>query len=148
MAKSPEAITISRRAVRRAGLTVLWVVIVAVIAGLLITVIRDHTGGTSDAVASNIDSSTYQGVFLTSGEVYFGKLSYSGGDFYILKRVFRLTTQPAKKSGSPPQRTLVRITLDVHSPQDEMIINRRALLYVENLNPSGRAAKFMGSGTP
>ena len=146
MADSSGDITISRRSIQRVGITALAVIAIALIVGLGITVIRDHTSSSSDAVASSIDSSTYQAVFLTNGEIYFGKLSASGGDFDVLTHVYRLTAQAASQKGKPLQRTLVKMTSDVHQPRDGLVVNRRQILYVENLNPTGRAALLMKRG--
>jgi hypothetical protein len=147
MASSSDAITIPRRTLQRAAFGVVGVIVVAVIVGLGITVIRDRASP-SDSLASAIDSSSYQAVFLTNTEIYFGRLTAPGGEFYYLRHVYRLTVQPAKQKGQPIQRTLVRITSDVHGPQDEMVINRRQILYVENLSPNSKAVALMNQGAP
>jgi hypothetical protein len=48
-----------------------------------------------------------------------------------------VTAQSGKKS----QRYLVPITNDIQSPEDLMVINRRQILFVENLKPTSPVSK-------
>jgi hypothetical protein len=43
---------------------------------------------------------------------------------------------------------LAKLTNDVHGPEDLVVINRTQIIYVENLNPNGRAAQIMNRGGP
>lgn len=124
-----------------AGVVILLVVIV-VLAVLAFQVFQP-----ADPLGSKVDSHDYQAVFLASNEVFFGKLETPAGPFVYLRHVYRLTAQSGS-AGKPLQRKLVRLTADVHSPLDLMIINRAQILYVENLNPTGQAARFFNSGGP
>jgi hypothetical protein len=146
MSEPAVSFAISRRAVRRA-LAAFVAVIVIVLVGLAIAVLVGAFAS-RDTLAAQVNSSDYQAVFLSSNEVYFGKLTVpSGSDFCYLKHVYRLTVSPGSK-GKPSQRTLVRITSDIQGPLDELVINRRSILYVENLNPNGSAAKLLQQGGP
>lgn len=138
-----ESITIPKSAVRRVVLIVAALAVLAIIAVAAFALAR--TLGPKDSLASGIKSNEYQAVVLTNGQIYFGKLSAPGGDFYYLRHVYYLT-QTAGGSGRPLQRTLARLTNDVHGPEDFMIINRSQIAYVENLRPDGRAARLMSAG--
>ncbi len=143
---SPDTFAVSRRAVRRTAFVTGMVVILAVI--IILAVIAFQVLQPADSLAAQVNSRDYQAVFLTSNEVYFGKLDVPSGNFVYLRHVYRLTEQPASRSGKSLQRTLVKITSDVHDPLDQMIINRSTILYVENLNPNGQAAHLLDSGGP
>jgi len=138
---SNDALTISKRSLRRLGLVIGGIIALAVIVLLAFTVIRALTA--SDPLASAIKSNEYQAVFLTNQQIYFGKLSSPGGDFYYLRHVYYLASQ-ANGRGRGLQRTLVKLTADLHSPEDLMVINRSQILFVENLQPKGQAARLMG----
>ncbi|HLJ65947.1 MAG TPA: hypothetical protein VKX16_01135 [Chloroflexota bacterium] len=146
MAESDQ-IAISRSAVRRAGYTLLALVVLVVVIVATAVVVK-ATSSSSDPVAAAIKANLYQGVFLTNGEVYFGKLTAPGGDFYDMTHVYRLTAQPATTKGQTPGRQLLPITRDIQGPQDLLVINRSQILYVENLAPNGRAAAILSRGAP
>jgi hypothetical protein len=139
-----DGITISSSAIRRAGLALLFLIVLLLIA-LGITCAVGQVRGT-DSLAAAINPNEYQAVFLTNGQIYFGRLTSSGGDFYYLRHVYYLTAQ-ASGNGRPLRRQLVKLTSDVHGPEDMIAINRAQVLYVENLRPNGAAAKLLGGST-
>jgi hypothetical protein len=146
MSNSSVAVSIPKNLIRWLGYAAAALVAAAIV--VLIVIAISNRLSTSDPLASAINSRDYQAVFLTNNEVYFGKLSAPGGDFYDLTHVYRLTAQPSARKGQPLQRTLVKLVTDIQSPQDLLVINKRAILYVENLSPSGKAAQLMNAGGP
>jgi hypothetical protein len=137
-----DAIAIPRRTVYRT----MWIIVTAIgillLAFIILQIVR--TVRPPDSLAGAINSDQYQAVFLTNGQVYFGKLTAPGGDFYYLRHVYYLTSPPGQKGG----RQLAKLTNDVHGPEDLVVINRSQIIYVENLNPNGRAAQIMNRGGP
>lgn len=97
-----------------------------------------------------VDKGKYQAVFLTNGQVYFGKLSTSGG-YYTLKDVYYLqTTAKATDSQNPQETTtssdtnsvqLIKLGSEVHGPQDKMTIERSQVLFFEDLKSDGKVAQ-------
>ena len=100
---------------------------------------------------SPVDSAKYQAVFLTNGQVYFGKLQKSVDNYYKLTDVFYLqATQTAATENSetesqnpqdPAGETgvqLIKLGNEVHGPEDEMIIDRSQVLFIENLKDDGK----------
>lgn len=135
-----DSISISKSALRTVLLSVAAVVALAVVVLVVFVAIRSFQE--TDSLAGAINSNQYQSVVLTSGDVYLGKLSAPGGGFYYLRHVYHLVTQQNPRGGVPT-RTLTKLTSDVNSPEDLLIINRRQILFVENLNPNGKAAQYM-----
>ena len=99
--------------------------------------------------APSIDGGKYQAVFLTNGQVYFGKLSSAGG-FYTLKDVYYLQTTAKTTDGSNPQETssgsdtsvqLIKLGSEVHGPEDKMTIERAQVLFFENLKSDGKVSQ-------
>lgn len=135
-----DAIAIPRRTAYRTMWTIVLAIGILLLAFLLLQVVR--TVKPPDSLASAINSSEYQAVFLTNGQVYFGKMTAPGGDYYYLRNVYYLTSPPGQKGG----RTLAKLTNDVHGPEDLVVINRSQIIYMENLNPNGKAAQIMNRG--
>lgn len=93
------------------------------------------------------DSRTYQAVFLSNGQVYFGRLHGAQTKTPVLDDVFYLqtgmTNQQAgemRASGTPsdvlkqPQFTLTKLGQgEVHAPKDALYLNRSQVLFWENL---------------
>lgn len=88
-------------------------------------------------------SGTYQAVFLTNGQVYFGKLSATEGQFLTLTDIYYLqVTQPplqgSQQQGqqaqqAQPQISLVKLGNELHGPVDQMSINRDQVLFWEDM---------------
>lgn len=89
----------------------------------------------------------YQAVFLTNGQVYFGKISSMTATDVTLEDIYYLQVQqqniqpPAEQQGQQPQLSLVKLGNELHGPQDKMIINRDHVLFWENLKDDGRVVK-------
>lgn len=99
-------------------------------------------------VSSSIDSSKYQAVFFTNGQVYFGKLQTLNGNYLRLTNIFYLQTKATDPTN--PQQTnsdakadvqLIKLGDEIHGPSDEMIINNDQVLFFENLKPDGKVTQ-------
>jgi len=109
----------------------------------------------SHNVDTGINSSEYQAVFTTNGQVYLGKLSPYNGTYLRLTNAFIVVSPTTGQSGSDATKTdstdalnqtdtqLVKITSGILEPQDEMFVARSQVLFYENLKPDGKAAKLI-----
>ena len=91
-------------------------------------------------------TSDYQAVFLTNGQVYFGKLSGTGSDWVTLKDIYYLQVQQQvqptdENSQQQPNLTLVKLGNELHGPVDEMKINKDQILFWENLKSDGKVVE-------
>lgn len=83
-----------------------------------------------------IDSSTYQAVFLTNNQTYFGHLKNISADYLILLDVYYVKVN----EGGAGQ--LVKLGVgEPHGPKNEMIINQDQILFWENLNSDSPVVK-------
>lgn len=98
---------------------------------------------------NQVDKGKYQAVFLnggaTSGSVayttYFGHVTTLNDKYMILKDVYYLTTDNTSTSSSAnPQLTKLGCQ-QLHSPLDEMVINRNQVAFWENLQDSGKVVQ-------
>lgn len=127
-----------------------WIVIALVVVALLALL---WFGWKQMAGASGmIDRNKYQAVFLTNGQVYFGKLQNSRGDYLVLNNIFYLQASNAEGENSEnPQETeadrtsgdvqLIKLGTEVHGPTDEMVISREQVLFFENLKDDGNVSQ-------
>jgi hypothetical protein len=99
--------------------------------------------------ARRVNNTKYQAVFLnggaTSGAVayttYFGKVSSINDKYMVLKDVYYLTTeQSSDKKTTSPQLTKLGCQ-QLHSPYDEMVINRNQVAFWENLKDDGKVVQ-------
>ena len=96
-----------------------------------------------------IDTSKYQAVFFTNGQVYFGKLSTLNSDYLKLTDIYYLQTQAADGAESNPQQTsneqsdvqLIKLGEEIHGPEDEMVLSRDQVLFYENIKADGKVGQ-------
>lgn len=133
-----------------------WVILVLVViilagAGFLL---RDKlfTSSSKDKTeAVMTKASGYQAVFLTNGQVYFGKLSDASSDYVTVKDIYYLqVTQPPLQGSqqsqaqaqaqaqAQPQLSLVKLGNELHGPVDEMKINRTQILFYEDMKENAK----------
>lgn len=97
------------------------------------------------------DPKLYQAVFLTNGQVYFGKIKkLSRGnivltDIFYLQVVQPLQQKPAEgqqpQNQQQPQVNLVKIGSEIHGPTDKMVIQKSNVVFWEDIKPDGTVAK-------
>jgi hypothetical protein len=123
-----------------------WIIAVVVIVVLVVlaVVFRDKLfkGGMSEKSGSR---SEYQAVFLTNGQVYFGKFKEAGDNYAELSDIYYLqvTTPPLQGSGDQaqkqqPELKLVKLGNELHGPMDKMHINASQILFYEDLKTDGK----------
>lgn len=88
----------------------------------------------------------WKAVFLTNGQVYFGKViseskkAITMHEIYYLQ-VTQLTPQTKEDQQQEPQLTLIKLGQELHGPTDEMRINRDHVLFVETLKPDSQVVQ-------
>lgn len=103
-----------------------------------------NTAGVSKGGNVQINSDKYQAVFLTNGQVYFGKFADDGGNYIKLTDIYYLqakdqTIQPKdSKETSEPELALIKLGKELHAPADEMNISRQQVLFWEAIGDDGK----------
>jgi len=96
-----------------------------------------------------INTGEFQAVFLTNGQVYFGKVSNVDNGYVKLTEIYYLQVQqqvqPSSSSSSSsnsqqPQVSLTKLGNELHGPEDSMYVARDQVLFWENLKTSGKVA--------
>ena len=93
----------------------------------------------------------FQAVFLTNGQVYFGKVSKVDSSYVKLTNIYYLqvtsaaagsqTVQPKASDTANQQVSLAKLGGELHGPEDTMFISRQQVLFWENLKGDGKVAK-------
>jgi len=123
-----------------------WMMIVGVVVAAALVVGLGWMGWNYFMNADGVKKAQYQAIFLTNGQVYFGKLTnvndkYVGlTDVYYLQVQQSSTVQPAdnKTTDQNPQVSLAKLGNELHGPEDQMAINREQVLFWENLKDNGK----------
>lgn len=104
-------------------------------------------GGNESAEGVKTSADKYQAVFLTNGQVYFGKLSDNGGNYVKLNDIYYLQAQDQvqpKENEADNQEsnlTLIKLGKELHAPADEMNISRQQMLFWEDIEADGKVMK-------
>ena len=94
-----------------------------------------------------IEKGAYQAVFLTNGQVYFGKLNIEEHhrsswveltDIYYLQVTQNLQQPATSDNSQQPQINLVKLGSELHGPQDKMFIEQDKILFWENLKDDSK----------
>ena len=106
--------------------------------------------------------SGYQAVFLSNGQVYFGRLAKANNAYPELTDIYYLVMKrplqsaagseaaegdvtPAGQETSKPEYTLIKLGGEMHGPKDRMQINRRHILFVENLQDESKVVRAINT---
>lgn len=93
---------------------------------------------------------TYQAVFLTNGQAYFGRLHSLSPGYVRLDDVYYLIANPQPNDTAEAERArksqLVKLGSEVHEPVPVMYIPKRQILFWENLKADSRLVQGIISG--
>lgn len=98
------------------------------------------------STAGSLVGNGYQAVFLTNGQVYFGKLRIVNDSYMKISNVYYIqdkTTTTQQTDTSTNSVEMTKLINAVHGPKDEMVINKDQVLFFENLRDDGQAAKLI-----
>jgi len=105
---------------------------------------------------SGVKSDKYQAVFLTNGQVYFGKVSDVNGGYVKLSDIYYLQVQQSVQpdgsnstdqnaNNDKSQVSLAKLGSELHGPEDNMYISRQQVLFWENLKSDGKVVQAINS---
>ncbi len=91
--------------------------------------------------SSLMGSSTYVAVFLTTNQVFFGKIESMDYENVVLSDTFYLQQGGSAES---PEFILQKSGSELHSPEDIMFINRNHILIIQPLRSSSQVIQAIG----
>jgi hypothetical protein len=125
-ARPDGAIVISSAAIRRVILLLVVLVAIAVL-----VVVGRQLAQRPPGITEQIDRNAYQAVFLTGGQVFFGRAT-PADESIALVDVFYLAPN-TDSSQSQQLGQLLKRGSELHGPREPMIIELRQVLFIENL---------------
>ncbi len=132
------------------GIVVSVVLLAVVAVVLLLGYYMWQNGGLNWKLPTLLTSTSYQAVFLTNGQVYFGYAANLNANYVDLRDIYYLQVsqvlQPATtKKGVPTSQQSISLAklgvTELHKPKDEMKINRSQILFIEDLEDNSQVVK-------
>ena len=141
----------------RQGLVGKLLVISLIVVSLVVTIFAGIAIFSSLSGSESVKEDQYQAVFLTDGQIYFGKLSALDKEYAELTDIYYLQVeqqvqpvQGEQAQQQQPRISLARLGNELHGPEDQMFINRDRILFWENLKTDGSVseaiAEFKANG--
>lgn len=118
--------------------------VVLIVSAIVLTVYFGKNLVTSGGNSGAIKGKQYQALFLTNGQVYFGKLKSVDDGYVRLSDIYYLQVQQNvqpkdnKPATEQPQVSLAKLGDELHGPEDNMFISRDQVLFWENLKEDGK----------
>lgn len=118
--------------------------VVSILVVIVIGVMGLNKLAAEGAIKSGSDQ--YQAVFLSNNMVYFGKLSNINGDFVKMTDIYYLQVQQQQGDQKTQQQqqsqlSLAKLGNELHGPEDAMFINRKEIMFWENLKTDGKVVQ-------
>ncbi len=127
----------------------LWTIVI-ILAVVALAVVGWLFWSNSKNAATGIDTSKYQAVFMSNGQIYFGKLSDFNDASLKITNIYypqaQTTEETSTKTDVQSEQSniqLFRVTDGVHGPEDQMIITKSQVLYYENLKSDSKVTQLI-----
>ena len=132
--------------------TILWTAIVLIMAMILLIVFNflfSHDTSFSRLLNWS-DPNKYQAVFLSNGQVYFGKVADVNSRTLVLEDIYYLRVSQALQALSSGEKdgqiqadnfSLIKLGNEIHGPENRMNINLDHVLFIENLNNNSKVVE-------
>lgn len=115
--------------------------------GLLVFIAVLLVFNTFNLATPRPDKNKWQAVFLTNGQVYFGRLEILSKDYVKLSSIYYLQVQQPvqpQPQTAQPNINLVKLGGELHGPEDEMFIPQDRILFWENLRDDSQVVRVIG----
>lgn len=78
---------------------------------------------------------SYQAVFLSSGQVYFGKITEFTSKYIVLNNPYyiQISQTEISEENPQPEMKLIAIKNEFHKPKDFMLIEKSSVIFIEEL---------------
>ena len=120
-------------------------ILLAVLAVLVFLVVKLFAQALGPRVSISWPRSGVHAVFLSNGQVYFGKIEKESRDVLVLGDIFYLKLSKPVLSQEELQNesatSLIKLGNELHGPEDRMAIRQSQILFVEKLKPDSRVVK-------
>lgn len=132
-------------------LTLAAIVVLAVVTILALVILwTDNKGGqemNNDVIMEQQMQEGLYAVFLTNGQVYFGEIDGTSVNTIVLKNIYYLQSDRQAQAADLNKQSdvkLIKLGKELHGPEDQMLINRENVLFVERLRDDSKVVKAIG----
>jgi hypothetical protein len=87
----------------------------------------------------------YQVVYLLTGQIYFGKLQNTSGEYLTLKNVYTLEDKAADAGATENTSNILQVSRQVYGPEDSMAIRADQVQFWQNLRGDSKVAQAIES---
>jgi hypothetical protein len=87
----------------------------------------------------------YQVVYLLTGQIYFGKLQNTSGEYLTLKNVYTLEAKAADAENADNTSNILQVSKQVYGPEDSMAIRADQVQFWQNLRGDSKVAQAIES---
>lgn len=90
--------------------------------------------------AQRVEASKYQAVYLANGQMYFGKLQNTDGDFLVIKTPYTVQSVAADSKATAEQSTttLLKVSSQVYGPEESVAIKASQVTFWQNLRDDSK----------
>lgn len=103
----------------------------------------DLAPGSASATFPVVVEGTWQAVFLTNDQVYFGKINDYNDSYITLSDVYYLRT--ASDLSGTGNLNLIKLGGELHGPDNMMYIPKESVLFWENMKDTSRVVQTINS---
>ena len=123
-------------------LVIIILIFVLVVAFMGISLWQD---GTFRNISQTLNfKNTYQAVFLSNGQLYFGQISEMTNEYIKMEKphFLQLAQDQAEleDSGVQPEMQLISIKDEFHKPKDFVLIEKSSVIFIEELREASQIA--------
>jgi hypothetical protein len=121
-------------------ITVGSIVVLALIGGLAMYSV-------DNARQQAVKPERYQAVYLTTGQIYFGHLQNTKGEYLTVKGVYTVQSNASEDATATEakQTSIVKVSDQVYGPEDEIAIRSDQVLFWQNLKADSKVSKAIDS---
>lgn len=113
-------------------------IVYALIGAVTVCVLTTYCGLGMNGAFPDVPADKWQAVFLEGGQVYFGRMQDTGGDYVTLRNVYYLK-EASELSQS--NLNLVKLGGELHGPEDTINIRKDSISFWENMKDTSRVVQ-------
>lgn len=137
----------------KAFITLLVVIVLVLVAGFCVdrftnvSLFGEKNSAVSGSSLASYSPDSYYAVFLSNGQVYFGKVSKTDDKYTTIEDIYYIQVSQDLQQVTPPgttpqqQLSLVKLGQELHGPKDFMQVNNDHILFTEELKADGKVVE-------
>lgn len=88
----------------------------------------------------------YVALFLTNGQVYFGKIDHIDRDYTVLTDIYYLQVEQSAQAQTARTVSIVKLGGEIQGPEDVIMFNTSQIVYMEHLKDDSQVVQKITRG--